>query len=103
MIAPTLVAQLAAPYPADVMQMIECQTRDQYLKKSDELQAANREILATYLYWYEGAGKRRLLIPGGPAARAMWSGRTKDERLKISLGIATRQKFPPDIEQLIQK
>src|SRR2546421_7214175 len=48
------------------MPIFECQNREEYLKKLEELRTANKEIRSVSLYWYEGAGKRKLLVPKGP-------------------------------------
>lgn len=85
------------------MPIVECQTHAEYVKKLDELRAANRKIAAVYTYWYEGAGSRRLVIPGGHAAKEMFEKLSLDEKLKLTFALRSPEQFPPDIQELARQ
>ncbi len=85
------------------MEIAECQTRDEYLKKLDELQASGRRILSIDLYWYEGAGRRRVVASAGPVAKAMFSPLSLDQKIKVAMALHFPDQFPADIQALAQK
>lgn len=87
-------------YPLFPMEVFETQSRDEAIRKFAELEAAGHQTIRSYLYWYEGAGVRRLKKLPGPAAQKFWDTLDLTQKLKVAFSFMSAGASDPEIRDL---